>query len=316
MAVVWRGVQRAQTYNAGNSMPASLTRFILLCRRRMVARKVVGLEGRRLYRRRSRCAATPTRLYFIHSDHLNTPRLIIDEQKNVVWRNLPTTEPFGVSAVEDDPNNTGNRFEFNLRFPGQYQDKETNTNYNYFRDYNPGTGRYVQSDPIGLAGGINTYAYVGGSPVRYADPLGLYTEIIIWQPVGHTSSSFGHVSSNLNGTNYSWSPRGWDTNTSAENYARTQDFRSGTGVVLNLTPEQEKRLAACYAKKRPDYGELSNNCGHPHKECLSEVLGENISNSLFPVNIGNDLLESKYYKGSTYYPGPPRKFWDDGFWAR
>ena len=53
--------------------------------------------------------------------------------------------------------------------PGQYADSETNTSYNYFRDYNPAVGRYIQSDPIGLLGGMNPYLYVGANPLRYFD---------------------------------------------------------------------------------------------------------------------------------------------------
>ena len=74
-------------------------------------------------------------------------------------------------GFERAPSNLGS-FEFNPRFPGQYADKETGLSYNWNRTYDQGSGRYLESDPIGLAGGINTYLYVNGSPVMYADPTG------------------------------------------------------------------------------------------------------------------------------------------------
>ena len=52
---------------------------------------------------------------------------------------------------------------YNLRFPGQYYDAETGKHYNVNRDYDPVTGRYVQSDPIGLDGGMNAFEYAVSS---------------------------------------------------------------------------------------------------------------------------------------------------------
>ena len=66
----------------------------------------------------------------------------------------------------------------NVVLPGQYYDQETNLHYNTFRDYDPSTGRYVESDPIGLKGGLNTYAYVGGNTLSNIDPLGLFCTVV------------------------------------------------------------------------------------------------------------------------------------------
>jgi RHS repeat-associated protein len=88
-----------------------------------------------------------------------------------VWR-WDQAEPFGIIPPDENPAGVGT-FEFPLRFPGQYADKETNLFYNWMRDYSSAEGRYLQSDPIGLRGGLNTYSYVGANPLRFVDPRGL-----------------------------------------------------------------------------------------------------------------------------------------------
>jgi RHS repeat-associated protein len=111
-------------------------------------------------------------MFFIQVDHLNTPRLVTDQNQQPVWRS-DNTEAFGDSAPNGDPNHTGNVFDFALRFPGQYFDRETGGSYNLFRYFAADLGRYQQSDPIGLGGGLNTYAYASGNPLKRIDRLGL-----------------------------------------------------------------------------------------------------------------------------------------------
>jgi RHS repeat-associated protein len=115
--------------------------------------------------------ARVTQMYFIHPDHLNTPRSISDQAGNEVWR-WDNTEPFGDSVPNDNPSGFG-AFDFNSRGAGQYSDRETGIVYNYFRYLDPARGQYEQSDPIGLRSSINTYAYVDGNPLSYTDPSGL-----------------------------------------------------------------------------------------------------------------------------------------------
>ena len=127
------------------------------------------------------CAPSGAQAYYIFPDHLGTPRLIQDQQATTVWQ-WDNQEPFGNDVPNANPAGAG-PFEFNLRFPGQYYDRETSLAYNYFRDYDPATGRYVQSDPIGLQGGINTYAYIGGNPLSFTDFQGLQSYQCI-RPLG------------------------------------------------------------------------------------------------------------------------------------
>lgn len=112
-------------------------------------------------------------IYYVHTDRLNTPRRISRATDNtIVW--VWSSDPYGNGFVDQDPDGDGQSFTYNLRFPGQYYDAETGLNYNYMRDYDPAVGRYVESDPIGLAGAsYSTYAYVSGNPISDYDPFGL-----------------------------------------------------------------------------------------------------------------------------------------------
>jgi RHS repeat-associated protein len=90
-----------------------------------------------------------------------------------VWR-WDQAEPFGSNPADENPSGLG-AFDLPLRLPGQRYDKETGLHYNYYRDYDSGLGRYIQSDPVGLIGGLNTYAYVAQSPLSLVDLQGLAT---------------------------------------------------------------------------------------------------------------------------------------------
>lgn len=113
------------------------------------------------------------KVYTIYADHLNTPRRILDENHTILWQ--WKSIPFGESKARG-------LLTFNLRFPGQYYDEETGHHYNINRDYNPVTGRYIQSDPVGFKGGANTYAYAEANPVTKKDEMGLWAS---WDHMGY-----------------------------------------------------------------------------------------------------------------------------------
>jgi RHS repeat-associated protein len=113
----------------------------------------------------SGAAVAAPAIYYLHNDHLGTPRVATDLRRDVKWR--ADYQPFGETILHTE------QIEMPLRMPGQYYDRETGLHYNYFRDYDPTLGRYIQSDPIGLGGGLNTYTYVHNDPLGWTDPFGL-----------------------------------------------------------------------------------------------------------------------------------------------
>ncbi|CAM5363483.1 RHS repeat-associated core domain-containing protein [Rhodanobacter lindaniclasticus] len=113
-------------------------------------------------------SVTASDINYVIADQLGTPRSVTNSAGAVIWSWAYQSNPFGEQAPLSA---TG--YAYNLRYPGQYFDAETNTNFNHFRTYEPATGRYLQSDPIGLGGGTSTYAYVGSDPLNGFDPGGL-----------------------------------------------------------------------------------------------------------------------------------------------
>lgn len=139
--------------------------------------------------------------YYFHTDHLGTPQALTDANQQVVWQG--EYSPFG------EVSESVNAVTQNLRFPGQYFDRETELHYNYFRTYNSTTGRYIESDPIGLIAGPNTYSYGSNSPILNIDLLGLFD----FGPIGGMCCNFssgmefslggGHI---YKGGTSEWSP--------------------------------------------------------------------------------------------------------------
>jgi len=115
-------------------------------------------------------------IYYYINDRLGTPIQLIAPSGTVVWQ--AAYQAYGEAQVQVATISN------NLRFPGQYFDAETGLHYNWNSYYDPVAGRYISPDPIGLDGGLNLYAYVGGNPVNWSDPKGLETGITVWQPVG------------------------------------------------------------------------------------------------------------------------------------
>jgi RHS repeat-associated protein len=135
-------------------------------------------------------------VYYYHNDRLGTPQALTDESGAVAWK--AAYAPFGRARV------LVHEVENPLRLPGQYFDEETGWHYNYFRYYDPETGRYVTPDPIGLAGGINPYAYVGNDPINMIDPLGLYPGQMPPPPPGYNPNTWVARSLPTDAGNYVW----------------------------------------------------------------------------------------------------------------
>ncbi len=159
-------------YHAGNFMGASLdfdmqsasgryVRIQLSGTGRLELAEVEVLQQSSLVEQ----TAAESGVHYYVNDHLMTPKQAVNQSNEVTWSAEYTA--FGNTDISVE------RFVNNHRYPGQYYDSETGLYYNWNRYYDPGTGRYVTSDPIGLRAGFNTYGYVYGNPLMFTDSNGL-----------------------------------------------------------------------------------------------------------------------------------------------
>ena len=183
-------------------------------------------------------------VYYFHNDHLGTPQVLTDDSQTIAWKAVYT--PFGgaVASIQTVENP--------FRFPGQYYDTEAGLHYNYFRYYNPQTGRYITPDPIGLEGGINLFSYVENNSVNGTDLWGLLTEVIITH-----GTTYGHAALRID--NKVYSVRMLDTKVATSfgmrgdkllevfNFDKYLDIfkraqRDSFGYVINLSATDEKAV--------------------------------------------------------------------------
>ncbi len=214
---------------------------------------------------------------YVQPDHLGTPRVVVDPTRDVaIWEWSSKSEVFGNQVPNVDADGDGVGFELALRFPGQQATDASGMFYNYQRDYDPAVGRYAQSDPIGLSGGISSYLYVSAAPTLRVDPEGL-VDVWVWMPLpyegglpsyGKLHSSFGHVSSTALGIDYSFGPGG---NSVGTDYVTSQlELRTRIKHTLNMSPEKEAAVGACLAKAQGKYSAFIDNCATPIQNCLRE----------------------------------------------
>ena len=246
-------------------------------------------------------AGANQKLYYIEADMLGTPRVVIDPARNVaVWRWDLAGEAFGDSAPEQDVDGDGIALVFDMRFPGQRYDAASGLNYNYFRDYDPVTGRFVESDPIGLKGGVSTFGYVGGNPLVSVDlyglqhrgntyVLGIHTRVTPDRAFGsgHAWISLRQVGHDVTTTYGAWQD-GWtalvggpvpDNGGESDiriNFEASHGYRTPTqSMFFLLSPDQKHRLSQ-YLSKNFKFGEFFNNCADFVKQSLSHATGINI----------------------------------------
>jgi RHS repeat-associated protein len=246
--------------------------------------------------------------FYVHPDHLGTPRVVTkpaDNKRMWEWQ----SQPFGETAANENPQNltgaalTANQFRYNLRFPGQFYDAETSKHYNYFRDYDASIGRYVESDPIGLRGGVNTFGYVRQNTLSWVDPLGLATEVCFYFDA---AGGYGHVGfGSGGGATYGFYPAGSDPFGGPGQVKRDRQ-KNQSCKDMDSNPDKDKCMENCRLRRQANPGKynlITNQCTSFVRDCLRECgLGAPPGNGPLPKDFFDRL------PGEAYPPISPTPF--------
>jgi RHS repeat-associated protein len=216
-------------------------------------------------------------VFYVHADNLNTPRLVTQPSNNAErWR--WDSDPFGTTVPNENPATLG-VFKYNLRFPGQQYDGIAGLFYNYFRDYDSAIGRYVESDPIGLRGGLNTYSYVSENPIWAVDPFGL--DETFWGGPGRSRFD-GPANGNWGGQNWSGGQA-----------PRSNGGFPGSKPPMDSADRCYMAHDSCYTACRARYGARAGQlclpivCHRQLKKCLND-LGNECSKWPEPPRVGTE----------------------------
>lgn len=244
-------------------------------------------------------AGTPTaiappsgdgRIYYYHNDHLGTPKALTDENATPVWRADYT--PFGHATVDEDPDANGILVTNPIRFPGQYYDTETGLHYNYFRDYNPTIGRYLEGDPIRMEGKLNIYSYVANNPLRWVDPLGL-DKTVWWNTGGGRNPINGPTNGNWGGK--CWSGGTYSCGGNPDGSALPTDSADACYMAHDKCYEQP----SCTTAGKSSGGSALRACDARLVQCLKN-LPKNPKDWPSPPRTGTERDSQSYKNGAIW----------------